>query len=101
MSRDTDTELVNQWCKEPAPLLPLLHAFQNRDGCLTEDALRSVSDGLKIPLAELFGTVTFYHHFSREENGQNKPRVCDGPVCRFRGTQNLLESLIYRINLRD
>ena len=40
MSRDTDTELVNQWCKEPAPLLPLLHAFQNRDGCLTEAAAK-------------------------------------------------------------
>ncbi|MFM1555910.1 MAG: NADH-ubiquinone oxidoreductase-F iron-sulfur binding region domain-containing protein [Limisphaerales bacterium] len=93
MSRDTDTELVNQWRKEPAPLLPLLHAFQNRDSYLTEDALRCVSDALKIPLAELFGTVTFYHHFSREENGQSKPRVCDGPVCRFRGTENLLDAL--------
>ena len=93
MSRDTDTELVNRWRNEPAPLLPLLHAFQNRDSYLTEDALHSVSGALNIPLAALFGTVTFYHHFSREENGRNKPRVCDGPVCRFRGTENLLDAL--------
>jgi len=93
VNEPTDKELINRWQNEPAPLLPLLHAFQDRDGSLTENALRSVSDGLKIPLAELFGTVTFYHHFSREKNGRNKPRVCDGPVCRFRGTHNLLEAL--------
>ena len=93
MSTLSDRDLINRWRNEPAPLLPLLHAFHDRDGWLTEDALRSVSDGLKIPLAELFGTVTFYHHFSREKNGRNKPRVCDGPVCRFRGTKHLLEAL--------
>ena len=71
----------------------MLHAFHDRDGWLTEDALRSVSDGLKIPLAELFGTVTFYHHFSREALGREMPRVCDGPVCRFRGAHELIEQL--------
>ena len=71
----------------------MLHAFHDRDGWLTEDALRSVSDGLKIPLAELFGTVTFYHHFSREALGREMPRVCDGPVCRFHGANDLIEQL--------
>ena len=93
MKPAVDSDLINHWRDQPAPLLPLLHAFHERDGWLSENALRCVSDGLKIPLAELFGTVTFYHHFSREENGRNQPRVCDGPVCRFRGTQDLLETL--------
>lgn len=93
MKPAADSHLIDHWRDQPAPLLPLLHAFQERDGWLSEDALRCISNGLKIPLAELFGTVTFYHHFSREENGLNKPRVCDGPVCRFRGTENLLETL--------
>ncbi|MFP6903181.1 MAG: NAD(P)H-dependent oxidoreductase subunit E, partial [Verrucomicrobiia bacterium] len=69
-----DSDLINHWRDQPAPLLPLLHAFHERDGWLSENALRCVSDGLKIPLAELFGTVPFHHHFSREENGRNQPR---------------------------
>ena len=89
----TDRVLIDQWRNEPAPLLPLLHAFHDRDGYLTEDALRSVSSELKIPLAELFGTVTFYHHFSREAPGRELPRVCDGPVCRFHGAHKLIEKL--------
>ena len=86
-------ELIAHWREEEAPLLPLLHAFQERDGYLSEDSIRAISEGLKIPVAEVFGTVTFYHHFAREAPGMNSPRVCTGPVCRFRGGPELVKSL--------
>jgi NADH-quinone oxidoreductase subunit F len=89
----TDAELLDRWRDQPAPLLPLLHAFHERDGHLSEDALRTIARGLRIPLAELHGTVTFYHHLSRDEGGWRRPRVCDGPVCRLRGSQQLLSEL--------
>ncbi|MEN8694494.1 MAG: NADH-ubiquinone oxidoreductase-F iron-sulfur binding region domain-containing protein [Akkermansiaceae bacterium] len=89
----SDQNLINQWKNEPAPLLPLLHAFHDRDGYLSDDALRSVSDGLKIPLADLFGTVTFYHHFSRTPGGLEAPRVCTGNICCLRGGNEILETL--------
>ena len=78
-----DRALVERWRDEPAPLLPLLHAFHDRDGYLSEDALRAVSEGLRIPLADLYGTVTFYHHFATVPGGKARPRVCDGPICRL------------------
>ena len=85
--------LVDNWIGQPAPLLSALHAYHDRDQQISDEAVREVSDGLGIPLAELFGTVTFYHHFARKEPGKSAPRVCDGPVCRLRGSQRLLESL--------
>ena len=45
------------------------------------------------PLADLYGTVTFYHHFAREDGGLQRPRVCTGPVCRQRGALEIVESL--------
>lgn len=89
----SDQEIVNRWKEEPAPLLPMLHEFHNRDGYLNEDSIRTVSEALKIPIAELWGTVTFYHHFSREAPGQSAPRVCTGNVCCLNGGNELLESL--------
>ena len=59
----TNEQLITEFKDREAPLLPLLHAFHDRDGYLSEEALRDVSDGLRIPIADLFGTVTFYHHF--------------------------------------
>ena len=93
MSNPTDSELIDRWRGQPAPLLPLLHAFHDRDGYLSDDAIRAVAAGLRIPIAELFGTVTFYHHFARQPGGKAKPRVCDGPICRMRGYDGLVASL--------
>jgi NADH:ubiquinone oxidoreductase subunit E len=86
--------LVEQQLQDnPAPLLALLHAFHDRDGFVSESAMRAISNGLGIPLADLFGTVTFYHHFSQEAGGLNKPRVCTGPVCRLNGGAECLSAL--------
>ncbi|MDG1670064.1 MAG: NADH-ubiquinone oxidoreductase-F iron-sulfur binding region domain-containing protein [Akkermansiaceae bacterium] len=93
MADATNEELIEQWKNEPAPLLPLLHAFHDRDGYLSDDALRAVSDGLKTPLADLYGTVTFYHHFSRTPGGLEAPRVCTGNICCMRGGNEILETL--------
>jgi len=73
--------------------LPVLHAIHDRDGYLSDDAIRVVSKGLKIPLAELFATVTFYHHFSRSKPGKSAPRVCTGNVCCLNGGKEILEAL--------
>ncbi len=93
MISDSDQQLIDAWQTAPAPLLPMLHAFHDRDGHLAESSIRAVSGALKIPLAELYGTVTFYHHFSREAPGKNAPRVCTGNICCKRGGNELLESL--------
>ncbi|UCG86524.1 MAG: NAD(P)H-dependent oxidoreductase subunit E [Gemmatimonadota bacterium] len=93
MAVATDRELLERWRSEPAPLLPLLHAFHERDGFVTEDALRAISRGLRTPLADLFGTVTFYHHLAREPGGAGAARVCTGLICRLNGAVELLERM--------
>lgn len=92
MSPSND-ELIAQAKTEEAPLLPLLHRFHERDGYLSEEALRAVSKGLRIPIADLFGTITFYHHFAREEGGFEAPRVCTGPICCLKGAHELVDGL--------
>lgn len=88
-----DQELLDRWRNKPAPLLPLLHAFHDRDGYLSNTTIETVASGLGIPVAELFGTVTFYHHFSTEAPGKSAPRVCTGNVCCLHGGNEILEAL--------
>jgi NADH-quinone oxidoreductase subunit F len=89
----SDQDLIAAWLDEPAPLLPVLHAFHDRDGYLSEESIRSIAAGLRIPLAELYTTISFYHHLSTEPGGKEKPRVCDGPVCCLRDAGKVLEEL--------
>ena len=93
MTRTSDEDILARWKEEPAPLLPILHNFHDRDGFLSEEALRAVAHGLRIPIADLFGTVTFYHHFAREPRGLAAPRVCTGPICKIMGADTLLGAL--------
>ena len=90
---DTDLALIDRYRNEPGPLLPILHAFHNRDGFIGPAAIEAIGKELRIPLADLYGTVTFYHHFAREDGGLQRPRVCTGPVCRQRGALEIVESL--------
>lgn len=89
----TNGELIEKWRDAPAPLLGILHAFHDRDGYISEETLRDIAVGFRIPLAELFGTLTFYHHFADKAPGQSAPRVCTGPVCRLNGGLEILDSL--------
>ena len=93
MNTPSDADLLAKWRTRPAPLLPLLHDFHERDGFLSEESLRAISDDLRIPIADLFGTVTFYHHFSREPEGYSRARVCTGPICALAGADELLDAL--------
>lgn len=93
MTALTNQALIAQFREAPAPLLAVLHAFHDRDGFISEAALRDIAIGLRMPLAELFGTLTFYHHFAREAPGKNAPRVCTGPVCRLKGGLAILDAL--------
>ncbi|MEZ5963055.1 MAG: NADH-ubiquinone oxidoreductase-F iron-sulfur binding region domain-containing protein [Planctomycetota bacterium] len=93
MTRPTDDEIFARFAHEPAPLLPILHAFHDREGVLDEAALRTIGARLRHPLADLFGTITFYHFFQRTQPGKAAPRVCDGIVCKLRGSDALLAEL--------
>ncbi len=92
-SEQANKQLIEQWRNQPAPFLSILHAFHDRDGYLSEPVLRSIAKELRQPLADLFATVTFYHHFAREEHRKQHPRVCTGPVCRLSGGEECLEAL--------
>ncbi len=94
MGARNSEDILAEWQSEPAPLLPILHAFHDRDGYLSDEALRAVSGALRIPLADLYGTVTFYHHFARTPGGREAPRVCTGPVCAQKGSLGLLGELV-------
>ncbi len=76
-------ELVLRYRSEPAPLLPILHAIQDRHGYLPEDLLDQVANLMQIPPATLYGIVSFYSYFRLKPEDITTRGVCHGPVCAF------------------
>jgi NADH:ubiquinone oxidoreductase subunit E len=80
-------------------LIPVLHGVQELYGYLPEEVLREVSEGLNIPMTEIYGVASFYHFFSLEPKGEHVIRVCLGTACYVKGSQNLINRLSQELNV--
>ena len=74
-------------------LIPLLQDVQNIYGYLPENALRDVSNFVKVPLSRVYGVATFYNQFRLMPLGENIIRVCRGTACHVKNSANMLFAL--------
>lgn len=82
----------------PDLLIEHLHAIQDRFGCLRANHLVALAHLMRLALAEVYETATFYAHFDivTDENDVVPPvtvRVCDSLTCEMLGARQLLETL--------
>ena len=52
-----------------------------------------IAEGLNVPLAEVYGIVTFYAQFSLNPKGKYKIGVCLGTACYVKGSGDILEKI--------
>ena len=72
-------------------LIPVLHEAQEIYGYLPIEVQTMISDKLGVPLAEVYGVVTFYTQFSLNPKGEYKIGVCLGTACYVKGSGDILE----------
>jgi NADP-reducing hydrogenase subunit HndA len=77
----------------PGALIPVLHEAQELYGHLPLDVQKAVSEGLDVPLSEIYGVVTFYAQFSLVPKGRHRVSVCMGTACYVKGAGRILERL--------
>jgi NADP-reducing hydrogenase subunit HndA len=80
-------------------LIPVLHEAQEIYGYLPVEVQQKVSEGLKIPLSEIYGVVTFYTQFSLKPKGKYNISVCMGTACYVKGAGLLLDKLKEELKL--
>lgn len=71
-------------------LLEILHVVQQKAGCLTDGALRTVAYALNISRAEIHGVVSFYHDFKREAGAKQTIKICRAEACQAIGADQLI-----------
>jgi formate dehydrogenase beta subunit len=79
-------------------LIEHLHKIQDRYGSIQARHLVALADEMKMAMAEVYETATFYHHFDVIKEGDTPPpaitvRVCDSIACELTGAHKLLEQL--------
>lgn len=74
-------------------LIRVLHDSQEVYGYLPIEVQKVIAEGLGVPLAEVYGVVTFYAQFSVKPKGDYRVSVCLGTACYVKGSDKLLERL--------
>lgn len=80
-------------------LMPILHEAQHLFGAVPLDVQKVISKNLNIPLAEIYGVVTFYSQFTLEPNGEFVIGVCMGTACYVKNSQPILDRISRELDL--
>jgi NADH-quinone oxidoreductase subunit E len=78
---------------EKGSLIALLHRVQEHYGYIPRKAAMKLSQMIEIPLAKIYGVITFYHLFKLKKPGKYKIQVCTGTACYLTGAFDLIDEL--------
>ena len=78
---------------EKGATIPVLHEAQEIYGYLPIEVQEMISEGLDVPLAEIYGIVTFYTQFSLNPKGVYPIGVCLGTACYVKGSGEILDKM--------
>ncbi len=86
-------EYINSVKNSQGVTMQILQKAQGIFGYLPIEVQQFISDETNIPLADIYGVVTFYTQFSTEEKGRHRIGVCLGTACYVRGSQEILDKI--------
>ena len=84
-------EVCKSFSNDPLELIHVLHKAQSIFGYLPAEVQEIVARELKVPVAKVYGVVTFYSFFSMIPKGKNPISICMGTACYVRGGEKVLE----------
>ncbi|HEX3029128.1 MAG TPA: NADH-quinone oxidoreductase subunit NuoE [Clostridia bacterium] len=92
-------EIIGKYKDTRGALIPVLHEAQVVYGYLPMSVQKKISEGLNIPLAEVYGVVTFYTQFSLNPKGKYKVNVCMGTACYVKGAGQILDKVKEKLGI--
>ena len=92
-------EVIEKHKGEDGAAIPVLHEAQDIYGYLPIEVQKIISEGLNVPLAELYGIVTFYTQFSLYPKGEYEVSVCLGTACYVKGSGTIIEKIKERLGI--
>ena len=94
-------EILNQYTTVKDNLIPILNEIQVKYGYIPLIAQTKISEYLSIPMAEIYGVITFYSRFTLKPKGKYAISVCLGTACFVKGSEKIMERLKQRLQIKE
>lgn len=83
--------IIDSCGKDAKAAIPILQEIQREYRYIPAFALDYVAKKIGVPLAQLYGVVTFYTQFRLKQVGKHLIRVCHGTACHVAGAESVSE----------
>ena len=93
MSEIAVEKILQERQSRPDQLVEVLQDIQDSAGYVSEKAMTSVSQGLGVPLIEVYRVANYYKAFSLKPRGKHILTVCMGTACHVRGAPRMIDEL--------
>mgnify|MGYP005836891987 CR=1 FL=1 len=93
--------LIQQYCSEEWPLIPLLQKIQEECGYIPSELIEPVASALHLFPSEVQGVISFYSQFSLKPRGKYVIRVCRGTACHVRGGCSVLKIIKRELQVEE
>lgn len=84
---------------EGGEVINVLHKVQGEYGYLSIEVQALIAKELNIPVAKVYGIVSFYSFFTMIPKGKYPISVCLGTACYVRGGEKVLDELKKQLNV--
>jgi len=98
--KDEWDKIINKYEQKQAALLPLLRCVQEKEGLITPETEKNVSEYLGIPVVHVHEVVSFYHLLHQKRIGKCHFSVCQTTACALRGAEDVIEYIEQRLNIK-
>ena len=92
-------DLEKIYKQEKDNLISMLEEIQEKFGYIPKEAQKELSEYLNIPMAEIYGVITFYSRFTLEPKGKYSISICLGTACFVKGYQKIMDRLKDRLKI--
>jgi len=92
--------ILARYQRDQGLLVSVLQDIQAEYNYLPKEALVQVSQGLDIPLSQVYSVATFFKAFSLKPRGRHLINVCVGTACHVRGAVRILEEIERELNIK-
>ena len=82
---------IEEWKAKPGNLIMVLHRVQQTYGYIPREIAIECSQLLDVPLAKIYGVITFYNFFRLQKAGKYNIQVCLGTACYLRGGDDVIK----------
>lgn len=93
-------KILAKWKSKRGALIMALHELQNAFGYVPWDSLEVVSRIMEVPVARIYGVLTFYNYFKLESPGKVIISICDGTACHIKGAESVIRAFENHLNIK-